>query len=188
MDNIFVLQYSEFIVAKELSSFLSKSKGYSILIPTSRQQKGFDLAIYNFKSKKTVTVQVKSSRVYMDKPDKKGTKRQFNTWFNRFDIEKGAADFYALACFYPVNAKRNFKRSKKPTKWYAPLILLFQEREMIAFLRETTKKHSGGIDSSFGFGFDEISAIYINRGATKNKNISQYLFIKQYSKIKKALK
>ena len=45
MDPVFTLQWPEFLLANRLQKLLPKSQGFSVLIPASRQEKGFDLAI-----------------------------------------------------------------------------------------------------------------------------------------------
>src|ERR1019366_1210042 len=45
MDPVFTLQWPEFLLANRLQKLLPKKDGYSVLIPTSRQEKGIDLAV-----------------------------------------------------------------------------------------------------------------------------------------------
>jgi len=62
MESIFTLPYSKYKVAEELQKKLPKKDGYSVLIPISRQQKGFDLMLFNYKTSKHITIQIKASR------------------------------------------------------------------------------------------------------------------------------
>ena len=99
MEPVFVLPYPEFAVANEIQLHLRPKYGYSVLIPLSRQQKGFDLVIYNKKSNRLTTIQVKNSRVWTKKPPKReGKKQRFQiySWFNKFKYEKNLADYYIL--------------------------------------------------------------------------------------------
>ncbi len=71
MESIFTLPYPEYVIASLLQKHLKKKQGYSVQIPLSRQQKGIDLLVYNQKTKKAVSIQVKSSRSWQRKPVKR---------------------------------------------------------------------------------------------------------------------
>ena len=101
MDPVFTLQWPEFLLANRLQSALPKSQGYSLLIPVSRQEKGFDLAVIRNRpngTSRVITIQIKASRAYAQKPPKRtSTKRhRFKTWFNRFEVPKEADYFSPL--------------------------------------------------------------------------------------------
>lgn len=69
MEPVFTLPYSEHQAIEQITKKLKKSDGYSVYIPTSRQQKGVDFIVHNSKSNKFARVQVKSSRSYTDSKD-----------------------------------------------------------------------------------------------------------------------
>lgn len=119
------LSYGEDVVASCLAQALSGEtrKQYSIYAPLSRQEKGIDLLVRNNSNSKTVTVQVKESRIWINKNGLCGT------FFNVFEIDEVAkADFYALVTMYPhCEGEKEFKMSAVK---YRPLILIFTYEEM----------------------------------------------------------
>ena len=191
MEPIFTLPYSEFVVANELGKFFKKNKGYSISIPLSRQQKGFDIILYNQKTKKAITIQVKSSRTYAGEIPKRKLKHErfkHYTWFNTFHIQRGYSDYYILFGVYTKSIeKKKLDKSRKISKWYSHILLLFNEKEMTAFLEKLTTKTGNKQDSKFGFGFNDEKKIYLTRGALKQPDISKYLFLNKIERIKKRL-
>ena len=71
MDPVFTLQWPEFLLANRLQRTLTKSQGYSLLIPVSRQEKGFDLAVIRNRPNgisRVATIQIKASRAYLQSP------------------------------------------------------------------------------------------------------------------------
>lgn len=135
MDPVFTLQWPEFLLANRLQKMFQKSKGFSVLIPTSRQEKGFDLAIirgHRDGSSRVVTIQVKASRSYSQEPPKrKTTKRwRFHTWFNRFNVPK-QADYFLLFGLYAPDAGRT---KMVGHHWYKDCTLLFTQQEMKKFV------------------------------------------------------
>ena len=93
MEAIFTLSYPEYTVATYLQQHFKKSEGYSVSIPMSRQQKGFDLLMYNLKTKRAASFQVKSSRTWPPKKPDEGF--QYSAWFSRFEISENV-DFYVF--------------------------------------------------------------------------------------------
>ncbi len=164
MEPVFTLQWPEFVVAQRLQKLLPRKDGYSILIPLSRQEKGIDLAVLhrrgNDKSD-TTTIQVKASRTYLHQPPKrKETIRfRFNTWFNRFDVPD-RADFVILFGMYAPDLG---KTTRVSASWYKDCSLLFTKEEMRALLADC-KTVGGKPDRMFGFGFNDLSKIILNRG------------------------
>ena len=67
--NMWSLDPDETIVATHIKEFFSKNKiqDYELFFPINKQLKKIDLNVYNLKTKKTITIQVKSSRSYEDK-------------------------------------------------------------------------------------------------------------------------
>lgn len=188
MEPVFTLPYGEYSVANELGKIFKKSDGYSILIPTSRQQKGFDLVVYNSETKKAVSIQVKSSRTYNGTiPKRKSLKQRFKhyTWFNKFDLEEGSADFYILFGLYSTNLEgKKLDHCRDPKKWYSQILLIFSEEQMIRLMKSFD-------DSKFSFGFNNSENIFLTRGKKLQENedeLSSYLFDKKVHEIKDFLK
>jgi len=169
MDPVFTLQWPELVIADRLQKMLPKSKGYSVLIPVSRQEKGFDLAITLRRANghsTTATIQIKASRTYLSKPPmRESTVRyQFQTWFNRFEVPK-EADFFLLFGTYAPDTGRTF--NIKHT-WYQACTLLFTRKEMKQFM-STCLTVGGTYDKMFGFGFDNDQQIIQTRGDQKRR-------------------
>ncbi|MDO8563672.1 MAG: hypothetical protein Q7R87_01550 [Nanoarchaeota archaeon] len=161
MEPIFTLPYPEYAIAEYLSKQFKQKDGYSILIPTSRQQKGFDLVILNLKSGKSIKIQVKASRTWTGEFSKRKSKyRNFNhyTRFKVFDIDEGMSDYYLLHGLYPIISSEGVAKNS-----YSEIILALDESEMIKFLSDIKQK-SGKSDSYFGFGFDNDQEVYLTRG------------------------
>jgi hypothetical protein len=163
MEPVFTLSYSEYAAAQQLAAVFPSSKGYSLFVPLSRQEKGVDLLLARRDGRRThvATVQVKSSRTYSRRPPTPRTRRPFNyyTWFNNFEMPR-EADFVLLVAVYPPEEART---SRRRTSWWSPVILAFSATEMRSFLR-TVKTRQGKTDRMFGFGFDEPNAIFQTRG------------------------
>lgn len=193
MQPVFTLPYPEYAVALELSSHFKKNDGYSLSIPLSRQQKGFDLVLYNKNSKKAITIQVKASRIYPGKAPIKRTRKpafKYNTWFRRFDDNQGSADcyfadYYFLFGLYEKSfEEKRLDKSRKISKWYNHIILAFNENEMIKFLSDlkTTEKKP---DKSFGFGFNDPDTVFSTRG--ESIEMTDFLISNKVKEIKAKL-
>lgn len=181
MEPIFTLPYSEHQAIEQITKKLKKSNGYSVYIPTSRQQKGVDFIVHNSKSNKFARVQVKSSRSYTDSKD-----GLHYLWFNNF-IEKyqpGNADFYILFGLYPAYTN---KSGIKRGKFWKPITLCFQEEDMFNFLKKVKTKKEKKPDRFFAFGFQSPSKIFCSRGPDEY-NVSDHLLENQIDDIKKFLK
>ena len=190
MDPILTLPFSENMVINELEKKFNKRDGYSILIPSTRQQKGFDLLMYNNKTKKCLTIQVKGSRTYNPKPPKNETIIRYKnyTWFSKFKIEKGLADFYILFGLFITNPTRKEKsRSVRKNDWYDHVLMIFSEAEMIKFLSGLRLKTSDKADSKFSFGFNDKKKIVLTRGTKEHVDYSEKLFSKRIIELKKGL-
>jgi len=189
MDPVFTLQWPELVLAERLQSRLPKSQGYSVLVPTSRQEKGIDLAILRKQpgqKSRVVTIQVKASRTYMPDPPKRETTKRFKyyTWFNRFEVPE-TADFFMLFGLYPVEAGRT--RSVN-SNWYKDCTLVFTYSEMKAFM-DSVEKVGGGPDRMFGFGFDTEQKVVQTRGdpERRERDLTDRLFETRLPKIREAL-
>ena len=193
MDAIFTLPYPEYVVATYLQKLLKKKEGYSVQIPLSRQQKGIDLLVYSLQSRKSASIQVKSSRAYIGKaPKRKSKKERYNNalWFRTFDYERGIADFYILFGLYPKSdiINKRLDKSKKTRKWWDYKILIFKDREMGNFLRSLSTKH-GKKEAFFSFGFNNGSKeIFAVRGFKRPKRCKEYLIENNIASIKDLLK
>jgi hypothetical protein len=104
MEAVFTLPYPEYVVAEELSKHLRKGDSYSVCVPVSRQQKGIDMLVYNMKTGRSATIQVKSSRAYLGGQKKRDPLAEvfdFHLWFNTLDPASTSSDFYAFIGLYP---------------------------------------------------------------------------------------
>ena len=176
MDAVFTLSYPELIVAETLASAFKKKDGYSISIPLSRQQKGYDLLLYSHKTSRTASIQVKASRSYIGEPAPKAKRARYNyyLWFKRFTIAQGASDFYILFGVYPKKniADTSLNRSRSPKSWWHHQLLLFTDSEMNNFLNSLNRPF---IDLGFNHGTGQI---FLTR-KQEDLDFSQYLLKNQ---------
>ncbi len=157
------------------------------MIPTSRQEKGIDLALVHKKSNAASRValfQVKASRTYTPEAPKRLTTRRyrFYTWFNVFE-PSDQADFFLLIGMYAPDSARTKPVSEA---WYKDITLLFTYDEMKNFL-DNCFTVGGNPDSKFGFGFNDESKIEQTRG-DRHRNYddyTKYLFTNRLSLIKR---
>jgi len=188
MDPVFTIQWPEFILANRLKKLLPKSKGYSVLVPTSRQEKGIDLAIVRKQANghsRVVTLQIKSSRTYAQTAPKRKTKNErlrFHTWFNRFKVPK-EADFFLLFGMYAPDAART---RRVGVEWYRDCTLLFTQKEMKAFMSQC-RTVGGSRDKMFGFGFNDETRVVQTRGSRARKDFTGRLLDKRAHLLKRAL-
>lgn len=164
MDPVFTLQWTEFLLAEQLQRLFPKSENFSVLIPTSRQEKGIDLGLVHKQSggkSRIALLQVKASRTYTPKPPKKSTTRhyRFHTWFKSF-VPSEHADFFLLIGMYAPDSARTLPVSKD---WYQDITLVFTYAEMKEFL-DNCKTVGGEPDGRFGFGFNDKDRIEQIRG------------------------
>lgn len=189
MDPVFTIQWPEFQLANRLQTMLKKKDGYSLYIPLSRQEKGVDLIVLKKSingGSRALTIQVKSSRVYMSTPPKNPGKTyfRFNTWFNRFVVQP-EADVYLLYGSYAPDPNRTLKVG---AKWYQECTLMFTNEEMKIFM-DSCFTVKGKPDGKFGFGFDDNIKICQTRGDKDRqfKDYSQHLLGKRLEKITEML-
>jgi len=190
MDPVFTLQWPEFLLATRLQKALPKSQGYSLLIPVSRQEKGFDLAVIKNRPNRIsriATIQIKASRSYAQQPPKRtSTKRhRFQTWFKRFKVPK-EADFFLLFGLYAPDPART---KKVGPKWYRDCTLLFTQQEMKNFM-SSCRTRGGKPDRMFGFGFDDERKVAQTRGDKDRrlKDYTRFLLSRRISLLKTALR
>lgn len=190
MDPIFTLQWPEFILANRLQKLLPKSQGYSVLVPTSRQEKSIDLAIVKKKTNgrsRVVTLQIKASRAYAQKVPKRKSQKEhfrFHTWFKRFDVQK-EADFFLLFGMYAPDVSRT---KRVGVEWYRDCTLLFTQKEMKEFMAKC-RTIAGTPDKMFGFGFSDETRVVQTRGdrARKFQNFTGRLLDNRGRVLKRAL-
>jgi hypothetical protein len=188
MDPVFTLQWPEFVLAHHLQKQLPKKEGYSVLVPLSRQEKGIDLAILKKLrgAHKALTIQIKASRTYYHPPSKRETTKrfQFNTWFRRFEVPEDA-DFILLVGMYAPNTGRT---KHVAAEWYKECTLLFTREEMKTFMASRLTK-GGQPDQMFGFGFDEPTKVYLNRGdqGRASQDYSSHLLDARMDLLRKSL-
>jgi len=187
MEPVFTLQWPEFVIAQRLQSLLPRKDGYSVLVPLSRQEKGIDLAVLHRAAtgkSTTTTFQVKASRTYLHAPPKrKGIIRfRFNTWFNRFDVPD-RADYVILFGMYAPDLGKTTKIS---ATWYKNCSLIFTRDEMRQFMADC-KTIGGQPDRMFGFRFNDLSRIVLNRGDMNRsgKDFSDYLLDRRLKELMK---
>ncbi len=176
MESIFTLPYSEYETIVKLQHTLKKKDGYSVYIPTSRQQKGVDLIIHNSKKNKFLRVQVKSSRSYVNTSKrKKENNYRYHLWFNNFinRFRLGEADIYLLFGLFPQYDSKYQIKSKN--KFWSSVLLIFTDSEMEDLLRSIKTKKEQKTDSFFGFGFDSSDSIYGVRGFVEPTDCSKFL-------------
>jgi len=191
MDGIFNLPYSEFEVINVVQRFLKKSEGYSVYVPVSRQQKGIDFIVHNFKTNIILRFQVKSSRTYIHEAKElkngkiKLPKYKYNLWLNNFieKYEKGHCDYYVLFGLYPVySPKKNIK-----DKFWKSILLCYNENEMFELLEKIKTKKEERTDRFFSYGFNSGDEIFNERGLKKDIKASDYLFKNKIVQIKAVL-
>jgi len=189
MDPVFTLQWPEFLLANRLQKMLLKSEGFSVLVPTSRQEKGIDLAVIRKTTNgesRVVTIQIKASRTYTSEPPKRETTQRFRfyTWFNRFAVPE-EADFFLLFGIYAPNQS---KTTKIGADWYKDCTLLFTLQEMKDFMSSCLTV-GGQHDKMFGFGFDDEKKIVQTRGDKDRlyKEFTSYLLANRIALLKEKL-
>lgn len=181
MEAVFTLPYSEYQTIIEFQRYFKKKDNYSILVPTSRQQKGLDFLVLNTRRNKSLRVQVKSSRSWNGKDNlsvkakNKGNKFLVNFWFNNFidRYNKDDIDYFVLFGIYPDYQVGNKVTSKD--KVWKNIILVFNKTEMYRLLKEAKTKKEGKKDLFFGLGFDSVKEIYTTRGFNERKLVNDHL-------------
>jgi hypothetical protein len=141
----FTIPFPEYDIAEILQREFPKKDNFSVAIPLSRQQKFYDLLLVKGASKRSVTIQVKSSRTYLAN---KKAEHQFFSWLNHFDIKDNYSDFYFIYMTYPL-----FDENFKPQAKWSRKILVFNQKEMVKIL-DNVKTKAGKPERFFSFGFD----------------------------------
>ena len=177
----FTIPFPEYDIAEILQKEFPKKDNFSVAIPLSRQQEFYDLLLINGLKKRSVTIQVKSSRTWL------GGKKdscQFYSWFNYFDIKNNYSDFYFLYMTYPL-----FDKNLRPRAKWERKILVFSQKEMLKLLNNVKTK-AGKPDRFFSFGFNVSDDIVLGHRGFKHlpkKNFSTNLLSTKIDSIRKKL-
>lgn len=177
----FTIQFPEYDIANILQEEFPKKENFSVAIPLSRQQKFYDLLLINGESKKTITIQVKSSRTW---PGKKNETHQYYSWLNYFDIKDNYSDFYFVYMTYP-----SFDKNFRPGAKWERKILVFNQKEMLELLGNVKTK-KGTQEKFFSFGFNATDGkIYGARGFSHlgEKEFSGNLLQNRITELKRKL-
>lgn len=192
MESIFTLPYPEYAVASLFQKNFKKGDDYSIQIPLSRQQKGIDLLLYHQKTKRAVSLQIKSSRSWYGRPPKRKSRKEkfeYYAWFRSFNYQKGLADFYVFFILYPKNdlGSKKLDKNRDIKKWWNSKVVIFNDNEIGQLLKEIKTKE-GKPEKFFGFGFNEKSDdIVLTRGLGEHVSFKENLFENKIKEIKKNL-
>ncbi len=178
----FTLPFPEYDIANILQREFSKKDNFSVAIPASRQQKFYDLLLVKGASKRSVTIQVKSSRTYLSD---KENEHQFYSWLNHFDIKDNYSDYYFIYMTFPL-----FDKNFKPKAKWDRKILVFSQKEMVKIL-DNVKTKGGNPERFFSFGFDASGEIISGaRGFSHlpKKNFAQNLLENKLDEIRNKFK
>jgi len=165
--NKFSIDYPEYHIAGHLQKDFPKTGNYSVSIPLSRQQKYYDLLLHNGNNKKCLTIQVKSSRTYVNTEIDDTTLTDYNyyAWLNNFQNTNPFTDFYFIFISYPLFDTTTFK----PKTASGVKILVFDNIEMANLFANIKLTRSGNPDKFFGFGFNmDDNHIWGTRGFNQN--------------------
>lgn len=186
MEPIFTIPYAEFRVASELEKLFPRRQGFSLFVPTSRQEAGVDLILTRRTAgqRRSVAFQVKGSRPYLAGESKRKTSRLFayDSWFKKFVVPK-QAEWFLLIAFYP--GQNGAKRGKPESVW-KHVTLAFTKAEMRQFIRRV-KCRSGKPDRFFGFSFSESARVFQSRGDKDRRflEFSDKLLVRRRREIRK---
>ncbi|MDY0276733.1 MAG: hypothetical protein RBQ97_01475 [Acholeplasma sp.] len=169
-----LIDYREFIVSEELLKMLNKGKNkqYSVFAPFSRQEKGIDLILFNRISRKSLSIQVKSSKSYVD-GNNNDIKHNF-LWLNKFNISNEAyADYYVIMGNY-INVKYEKLIEQHGMSInaidYKPIILIYTYNEMVEELQKLRLKTKDNTEKFFSFKFRNEDDITLDRGYVSGYN------------------
>ncbi len=189
MEPVFTLPYSEYETILLLQKHLTKKDGYAFFVPTSRQQKGIDFIIHNTRTKRVLSVQVKSSRSWQNNQlDINKSPKQYyhNLFFRNYinSLKDGLADIFILFGLYPVYyPDKNIK--SKASVW-KNVLLIFDKNEMYNILKQVKTK-KGNPDPFFYISFNNLSDIVVTRGFKEHFELTDYLLDNQISLLKRLL-
>jgi len=173
--NRFSIEYPEFHISNTLSEYFKKKDDFSISIPLNRQQKHYDLLLFKADNKKCMTIQVKSSRTWMNFKKKKRSKKtqyNFESWIQNFSNKYGhvsdLVDYFFIFITYPEFDTETFRPKTK----FNVKTLVFKNSEMNSLFQNIKRTKSGNPERFFGFGFNIAqTSIYGSRGLDHLPNI-----------------
>jgi len=127
MESTFRLSYSEHEVAGRLQSLLREPKDrFSVTLPLSRQNKGWDLLVHSSETGRAARIQVKASRWYLEpKPEERGFSHVF--WFNNFRTKLSGADFFVLFSVFPALDHKAWTGRDYAKHWEQRTMILSQD-------------------------------------------------------------
>ena len=187
MEPVFTIPYPELVVAESLAREFPKRDGYSVSLPLSRQQKGFDLLLYRQQSRKAASIQVKASRSFsMEQPKDPTTPWcKYVLFFKRLRATPKAADFYIFFGLYPRRdiVGKPLWRPGTPKAWWRYRLIVFSDSEMQDFLTRVIR------DSFFYFGFndEEDPHVYLTRGAGERLDYTCNVFSSKCQEIRESV-
>ena len=178
--NNFSIAYPEYHIAEILQNDFKKSNHYSVSVPLSRQQKYYDLLLYNASNKKTLSIQVKSSRTYVNRNPKKPSEYNYTAWLNTFNATK-YCDYYFIYIPFPVFDLKTMA----PKATHALHLLIFSAEEMISIMENRKLTKSGKQDKFLYFSFNMDSPdIFGTRGFEFHTNFVENLYLKKINELR----
>ncbi|MCO5289638.1 MAG: hypothetical protein M9940_09485 [Bacteroidetes bacterium] len=166
--NQFSIDYPEYHIAGLLQKDFPKQDNYSVSIPLSRQQKHYDLLLLNGNKKKFLTIQVKSSRTYINTDADTSVDFNYYAWLNSFKTVDNYSDYYFIFISFPIFDTKTFR----PRTAFGTKILVFDSKEMSTLLTNIKRTKKGTPDKFFSFAFNiEENRIFGDRGFNKNPRI-----------------
>jgi hypothetical protein len=137
---VFTLPYTEFEAISQLARVLKKQDGFAIFIPVSRQQQGVDLLLLNYRTRRSLRVQVKSSRAYVKK-----TQAHLRFWYNNFvtKYRRGTADIYVFTALFPAYSVGHHVRERR--RFWRTAVLVFTDAEIRDCWLESAPKRGSAI-------------------------------------------
>lgn len=183
----FTIPFPEYDIADIMQKKFPKKENFSVSIPLSRQQKFYDLLLVNGKNKKVLTIQVKSSRTFLNDNKKIRNKNifnkyEYNGWLHYFDIKDNYSDYYFFYMPYPIHDKNFRPRARWDRK-----ILVFNRKEMLHLL-DNVKTKLGKRGHFFWFLFNSFdNKIGFYGGHASLNGLHKHLLENKLGKIKKKL-
>ncbi|NYZ75544.1 hypothetical protein H0O03_04765 [Candidatus Micrarchaeota archaeon] len=181
MNPKFVINYSEFRVIEELTKYFSRKDGFVILIPTSLQNKGFDVVIFNSKTDRGVKIQVKGGRSFStNRGERNRGLGNYVIWHSNFLFHKGIVDFDTdwVVIHATVPVPSSLLHPKKKNVWN-DIFFLVRKEKLLDFLHEDKEKTHYRIY----FNLDEGGNVVTASSFDKTDKL-QYLFENQVEQLR----
>ena len=137
--NFWSLNTDEAVVAGILRS--GTNKNIEVLMPLNYQMKGIDFVLFNVKTKRSLTIQVKGSKAFEPRPAEiKKWKIGSAGWFfmARDTIFKSSADYFVFIEYIIEESFRNGRR------YIRPHIISIPVKEFKSFVRKYKKLGKSG--------------------------------------------